>query len=141
MKSSRNIVQELFKNWFKKLVFLCVTFVKSFNSTFRVKNFLVSCVERVTFVADFNRYVLLSWTCFNFVSAYTFDGGLFVFRMNICFHFLPLSFRIPNLNCCVIFRLSVFYNAKFMKSRGGKCRYHFLKIKNTAKTMSAKPTR
>ena len=70
-----------------QLFFVAVAFVKSFNSTFRVKDFLLTGVERVTVTANFNSNIVHNRTGFNFVTANAFNFHFLILRMYAVFHF------------------------------------------------------
>ena len=68
-----------------------------------VDQFLLACIEGVTFRANLNRYVLLCRACFDNFAASTPDSGLPVVRMDTFLHYVHLfhEFNFQNASCIV----------------------------------------
>ena len=64
--------------------------IELLNASAGVDQFLLACIEGVTFGANFNRYVFLRRACFNNFAASTPNCGLLVVGMDTFLHYVHL---------------------------------------------------
>ena len=77
-----------------------VLLVELVNTSTSLSSFLLSCVERMTFRADFYMDIFLSRSCYKCVTAVTCYSSLIIIWMNTLSHYLHLSKNIIYCIAC-----------------------------------------